>query len=324
MSASIDEEAYEWVKCFASGTASPDDLKALELWSAESPAHREAFERATRAWEGVDKAYQELAQEGFFHNRPPTRLTAPASRHIRRRVFVGGALAASAAGVAALMVNPPLGLWPSWTELMANYRTAVGEQRKLTLPGGVAVALNTRTSISLRSGEGNATGFDLIAGEAMIVTPQAESSPFIVVAATGRVVATEARFNVWRDDRSVCVTCLQGTVTVEHGTTTLALSRRQQVMYSSQEIGPAMTIDPEIVTSWLNGTVIFRNTPVIQVIEEVNRYRPGKLILTNVALGHQQINARFRIQDVGNVIAEIQQIFGAKVTRLPGGIVLIG
>ena len=86
------------------------------------------------------------------------------------------------------VVAPPFGLWPSWRELGADYRTAKGEQRRVVLPGTAVLDLNTRTSVALR-----AAGVELISGEAAISLAGA-SSPF-TVAAGGRVMARDAVSN---------------------------------------------------------------------------------------------------------------------------------
>ena len=61
-----------------------------------------------------------------------------------------------------------------------------------------------------------------------------------------------------------------------------------------------------------------------EAIAEINRYRPGRIILTNAALGARIFNARFRIENIDGVVGQIQQVFGASATSLPGGIVLLG
>lgn len=85
-----------------------------------------------------------------------------------------------------------------------------------------------------------------------------------------------------------------------------------------------MVADPAFVTAWQGGIVIFHSTPVAEVIAEVNRYRSGKIILTNDALGRERFSARFRIENIERVIGQIEQIFGARATALPGRIVLLG
>jgi len=223
-----------------------------------------------------------------------------------------------------MVIDPPMGLWPSWSELVADYRTKPGEQRRLTLADHVSVELNTRTSIALRANGGSGSDIELITGEAVISTTAKMAGLVTVMAGNGRIVAAAARFNVRYYDLSVCVTCLEGEVRVERLATVLPLSAAQQVVYSDRGIGSASAIDLAAVTAWQQGLVIFRSTPITDVIAEVNRYRPGRVILTNAALGRRQLNARFRIEDIDQVVGQIEQVFGARATTLPGGIVLLG
>src|SRR5262249_18298289 len=146
--------------------------------------------------------------------------------------------------------------------------------------------------------------------------------PVTVLAADGRAVAADARFNLrFGDPRSVCVTCLDGQVQVKRLGAILQLQAGQQVVYSDQGIGSVVAIDPAAITAWQQGLVIFRSTPLTEVVAEINRYRPGRVILTSAALGRQQLNARFRIEDIDRVVGQIEQVFGAHATTLPGGIV---
>jgi transmembrane sensor len=69
---------------------------------------------------------------------------------------------------------------------------------------------------------------------------------------------------------------------------------------------------------------VFEATPISEVIAEVNRYRPGRIILTNNGLGRRLFDARLRIENIGNVVRQIELTFGAHARELPGGIVLLG
>ena len=60
-----------------------------------------------------------------------------------------------------------------------------------------------------------------------------------------------------------------------------------------------------------------------KVVAEINRYRPGKIVLMDARLGERTVNARFRVQNVDEIMTLAQQVFGAKVTSLPGGLVIL-
>jgi transmembrane sensor len=318
----LEHEAYGWVVRFVDG-ASPHDLKALKEWSAQGPAHAEAFDRASKVWLALDPARRKALSENVLVFSPIAagRRAGPS---LGRRAFLGGAIAASAAGAAFLVARPPLELWPSLSELSADYRTETGEQRQIALAGSVSVELNTQTSIVLRSSAEGPEGFELIAGEALVSAPK---SSVTVVAANGRVVASQARFNVRYIDQSVCVTCLDGKVEIETSAKAAVLPAGRQLIYSPAglaELTEPVTIDPSTVTAWKDGFVVFDGTPVSEVIAEVNRYRNGKIILTNTALGRERFNARFRIENIDRVVDQIAQVFGVRVRSLPAGITLLG
>jgi transmembrane sensor len=63
--------------------------------------------------------------------------------------------------------------------------------------------------------------------------------------------------------------------------------------------------------------------PLVDVIEEVNRYRPGRIVVTNSELGRRVVNGTFRRDQLETFIAQVQRLFGAKVTTLPAGLLLL-
>lgn len=317
---SLDDEACEWVEHFARGRGRRADVAALKQWMARSTAHAEAFDRLSRTWTSLEPVGHKLEAKGLVSRRRlhQTRTATLAQSGIPRRAFIGGALAA---GAVVMVARPPLDLWPSWPELTADFRTSPGEQRQVTLADQVSIDLNTRSSLALRSAGVEA---QLIAGEAMISSPPHMNAPFTLRAADGRIVTTGARFNVRIDGQAVCVTCLAGDVQVEQRTSILSLPVGQQVRYSGRGISQPVTVDPTVVAAWQDGVVVFESTPIADVISEVNRYRPGKIVLTNRELGRRLFDARLRIENIGNVVRQIELAFGAHATALPGGIVLLG
>jgi transmembrane sensor len=320
----LEREAYGWVVRFISGEATADDIEALKEWSAQSPDHAVAFDQASKVWTATGSATRKLSAAIASSIRRNATVGRPSGPALGRRAVLGGVLATSAAGLVFAAAHPPLALWPSWFEFAADYRTGTGQQRQITLPGDVAIDMNTQTSIALRSAENGGGRIELIAGEAVISAPSTASNPFTVLAAGVRVIAAGARVNVRCDSGFVCVTCVTREVRVECGAAQLILPVGKQVIYSDHRLGQPVAVDLSRVTAWQDGIVIFDATPVTLVIEEINRYRAGRVILTSAALGRERFSARFRIEKIDGVVNQIAQVFGARVTTLPGGIVLLG
>jgi transmembrane sensor len=322
----IDREAQHWVTRFAGGDAVAEELATFRLWAARDPAHAQAFARACRLWEAVGPAAKMFAdadtRAAFVAAVPAVSRSSPRPQ-LARRAFIGGALAASAAAVGYVAIRPPLGLWPSVVELAADYRTAVGEQRVIALAGGPSIDLNTRTSIALRPVADGTESIELIAGEAA-VTARGAQRRVEVIAIGGRVSAADASFNIRCDGPLVQTTCVAGEIEVAYRAQSVRLGVGQQVSYSDTGIGAASAVDAAAVTAWRDGVLLFHATPLADAVAEINRYRTGRIILTNAALGQRLFNARFRIANIDGVVEQIQRIFDTSVTRLPGGIVLLG
>ncbi|QUS39898.1 DUF4974 domain-containing protein [Tardiphaga alba] len=309
----LAREAHRWVALLVSGEASTEDAEALRTWRRTSAAHERAFAHARRRWKDYGQAGQTLRESGQL---PPWTPPRPL---LSRRAVLSGAAAACAAGY--VVAKPPFDLWPSLTELAADYRTGTGEQRRVTLTGGLSVRLNTQTSLTVA--DNAAEELKLIAGEASFVMPADAQRPLAVMAGRGRSTATSGRFEVRHVGASVCVTCVEGEVRVEHTGKAAVLIGGKQVRYDARGLQPASVADLNVSTAWQDGMLVFRFTPLSDVVAEINRYRPGKVVLMSDDLGASPVNGRFRIQRIEDVLVWIEQAFNIKGRSLPGGIVLL-
>lgn len=309
----IEQEAHAWIRRMVSGEASTADATALRRWCGLSSAHAAAFSEASQFWEAFGASGQMLREQD--EARRPNR------RVMSRRVVIGSAMAATAAGV--MIVRPPLDLWPSFSEMRADYRTGPGEQRGISVADGVSIRLNTRTSLSVRPG-GDSGAVKLVSGEASFKTPDDLARPFSVLASGGTTSATNARFNIRVTESNICiVTCLTDRVEVAHRGRTVSLDPEQQVNYGDDGIGRVIGIDPSVVLAWQQGLLIFRMTPLVHVIQELNRYRPGRIVLLNAGLERSPVNGRFRIDRPDEALVQIERAFGVHRRSLPGGLVLL-
>lgn len=312
-------EALDWLARFSLREASREDLVDLRRWRDQSPAHAAALVRAGELWRGLKVPIADLVRDGTV-SVPTARFGRPLPS---RRLFVGLGAMSAAAAIATIVVRPPLHLWPSLAELAADYRTGTGEQQHLTLQDGVSIDLNTRTSIALRTID-QESGIELIAGETAISLSGSADRRFVIIAADGRMFASRGSFNIRREGSTVRFTCIDGEASIQCRGQFLQLGSNKQVTYDAHNLGVVDATDPAIVTAWREGVLVFRNTPLSMVIEEVNRYRPGRIILLDDALGTKLVTARFDIKRLDTVIGQISKVFNVRSQSLPGGIVLVG
>jgi transmembrane sensor len=312
----VEREARDWLQRLVSDKVSEADLAALDRWRAKSPEHRQALARASLLWDVLGVVAREANARDAAHQRARSFLVQP----IGRRAVLTGAAAAS---LAYLMVQPPLHLWPAASELMAAYRTGTGEQRKVAIASGITVEMDTQTSLAAPVGTDQHYALELISGQVAVSVQPDAARPVVITAADGQSRADRAEFDVKRAGTSVCVTCVEGDVQVSYRTTTVTLGPGQQVSYAGGSLGSAITADPAVVTAWQRGLLVFRDVPLAQVVDEVNRYRPGRIILVNPTLAERRVVAGFRLDRIDDAVSYLVNAFGARTRSLPGGVVLV-
>lgn len=314
----LQQDAQAWLRRLTSGEATDFDAQSFQRWRNANPRHHAAFEEAKNQWRLLKPAIGNLLnaneEVAEFHR---ATLRAPG---MSRRAFLGAA--ASTAAVAGVVLYSPLGLWPAVNEWGADFSTAVGEQREMALADQINVTLNTRTRVRQVVLNGVTAGMNLLSGETAIDL-QTVGQNFSVVAGLGNTILDKGRFEVKYLEQRACVTCLEGQARVEHPSGSRTLRARQQIFYDAKSIGAATSIDTADVSAWRRGELVFKTTPLPVVLEEINRYRPGRVILLRDSLQDATVSARFQIAELDTALLQIQHSFDLNASSLLGGVLLL-
>ncbi|WP_065875363.1 FecR family protein, partial [Pseudomonas sp. 52 E 6] len=201
--------------------------------------------------------------------------------------------------------------------MQADYITQKGEMRTVHLADGSKVELDSASAIRLDY-DGVQRRISLIQGAAIFdVAPMVggENRPFVVQSAGGQTRALGTRFVVGREgDSQAWVGMLQHSVEVslqatpKKGAADRVLKEGQAARYSPQEgIVPLDQFDVERATSWRRGVLIFDRQPLANVIEQLNRYRPGRIVLTDAQLGDREVSGVFRLDMLDTALATLTQ-----------------
>lgn len=308
----LHRQALDWLALTASGNATAADLAAMKKWRAVCPENEDAFRLATTMAQFV-RTQPLPTSEGLkapWFERPTTR----------RMALAGMGVAVAAYSV----VRPPMGVWPSLAELTSDYRTQTGEQKSVALARGVSLQLNTGTSIGVRHDRAN-PGIRLIEGEVAVSARLPQDGLFSLHAPTGSVVARDATFDVRIVDAGFRTICLDGAVTVQSGNRQVPLTAGQAVTCSTGASAPGKpySVDLTVATAWRRGQLVFYDAPLRDVVAEINRYRPGRIVVVGSRIGGRRINASFSIRQLDNTAQNLARFAGVSATTLPGGIVLL-
>jgi transmembrane sensor len=311
---SVQRQAIDWLVRMGTNSPSSRDQADLERWRTLSPDHEAAWQRASLF--GAELKALPYPAEILAGNV----VALPHRPRIdRRTALFGGSLAAIAASV-VLLVDPPMGLWPSLAELAADHRTGTGQRLAFVPAPGVNVELNTRTSLSVAKA-GRAVA--LIDGEAFL-TIAAQRTPFEVETAGASLRATKARFAVQSLDEGLSVICADGSVSCTHAGHVVEIHQGEKLVLSSTGTTVRSRPDLSVALAWRRGLLIFDGTPLNQAVHEINRYFPGRLILTDSAATSRPVSGIFHIDHINLAVVQIEQLTGVSATYLPGSLVLLG
>ncbi|WGD30703.1 FecR family protein [Ancylobacter sp. WKF20] len=298
----LSDEAIEWLVRLHSGRATEADRAAFIHWRQRGEAHEMAAREAEAIWHGLGIAGSAVRRRERQAGR--TRVT--------RRLVIGG-LGLGAAGL-ALERSGLIG-----ARLFADHVTGVGERRTLTLADGSTVLMNACTALGVDLGKSERR-LTLLEGQALFTVAPDAARPFIVAAAGGATRAVGTVFDVDLRPDDVVVTVLEGRVSVARDADAQAptlAGADQQVSYSATRLSPARPVDARMATAWRRGKLIVNQRPLAEVVAEIERYRPGTILIANPALGELEVTGVFDLAGADAILDTIEQTLPVRITRLP-------
>lgn len=302
-------EAAAWHARLGVTPVSPDTIAEFFDWR-QNPVHAEAYRRVSKAWTDtgrltVDSELQRVLDEAM-NRRTGTTSARP------HRTFIG--LAAVGAGVALAFAA-----W-SWMDARTRFATSIGEQRLVQLADGSSVRLDTDTRIKVRFEAGRRV-IELERGQALFDVAHDAGRPFLVLAGETQVTAVGTVFDVRRDDADVQVTLVSGVVEIadlEKGRGPSRMTAGQQTRVTSAG-SATRAIDVQAATSWADGRIVFRNTPLRIAVDEVNRYLTQKVELDADAKADVPVSGVFKVGDRDAFVSTAAAVLDLEVRPGTGG-----
>ncbi|QEE40986.1 DUF4880 domain-containing protein [Methylobacterium sp. WL2] len=318
----IAQDARAWVVRLTSGTATQDDAQALAAWRSD-PEQDAAFRAAAGLWKQAGHALAGPARA------PASRgdLLAMTRRRMLRRVAAGGIASASIAAGATLALR--------WPVLNAAYRTGTGEIRTVVLSGGIRIELDAETALDARLDD---EGHDMaLQAGSVAVTVPASGAALILGAGRGRLVTELGRpaefivrcrpsegLSGWVGALDADMSCLSGAVTVvpAAGAPTTRLMAGQEIRIGPDARGVHL-IDVAHVAAWRRGLLVFRDTPLSEVVDDLNRYRPGRIVLAGSAAAARRVTGIFHLARPEEALSSIRTALALSEVRLGDRLVIL-
>ncbi|MEC4748537.1 FecR family protein [Methylomicrobium sp. Wu6] len=308
-----EREAMEWQAQLSSDRLSEAQRLAFENWLTQSAENAAAWRAVNDFWNGLDGV--SLDDLGTDTAAPPQKIRPlrPKQHHWR----TGLALAASVLLLVGLID-------PEFDSYLADYRSATGQQRQVALEDGSTLLLNTASAVSVDYSPERRL-VTLHSGEAFFTVAANPGRPFIVQTEAGQVQALGTAFDVKREGETAFVTVFEHAVKVTNrsGAVKGRLVEGERLQFNGDRLEPAGRIDLQRAAAWHRRRMVFQDRPLAEVVAELDRYRPGKLLIISAAIEKLPITGVFGIADTDVALASIEQSLPVSVRKLPGGLVLL-
>ncbi|EHK64149.1 FecR domain-containing protein [Achromobacter arsenitoxydans] len=293
----IAGEAADWLVRLHSGRFSEADRLACERWRQRSAEHDRAWTRAQAV----------LAKLGGL---PPglgrATVDAAAPRRAALRVLAG------------LIVATPAG-WLAWRaaplQWTADYATRSGERRRIELPDGSLLVLNTASAVDLDY-DGSQRQVRLREGEILLRSAHAEPPdprPLVVHTAEGSAQALGTYFAVRQMRDSSRVAVIEGRVRVQPraALSGVVLDAGQSVDFSAAQT-QAPAASPHPPQAWLDGVLYADNQRLADFLQELARYRPG-LLRCDPQVADLRISGGFQADDTDAALLAVSRSLPVRV-----------
>lgn len=309
--------AADWVVRQAAGLSADED-RALAAWLAADPEHARVFAEMNRT--------DELLSGVKFAQPAPELPAAPAKSAISRRRFLGYAAGAAAAAVAGIIGLRRL--HPTDDGYLTAASTARGEFKRLPLPDGSVILLNTDSAVDVAFSAAERR-ITLHRGEAFFTVAPNPARPFLVQAGRLVVRAVGTAFNVRLQADALSVLVTEGKVRVlDHAPGSAAAPSVVEPLLAAGQLArvpldadraprpQAVTVEtvaPQAMASavaWQQGRLVFSDTSLGEVVAEFNRYHRRQIVIADASLAARKFGGAFSSHDIEPLLELLEQNFG--------------
>lgn len=300
------QQAADWYARLQAPDADADTRAAWHDWHAQSDRQRQAWHYVER----VAQRFAILRQEGDDARQTleSARRAARSRRQVLRSLSVlcGGALL----GWATWRATPLPGLLMTWR---ADYRSATGEIREITLADGTRLWLNGASALDVDYRNG-IRRLHLLDGEVLIETAR-DDRPFVVETAQGRLLALGTRFSVRIRDEHTQLNVFAGAVQVNprDGGQQRVVPAGQQLSFDQAHIGASGPASNQR-QDWRKGILLADDITLGELVGELQRHHRGHLGVAPDIAG-LRVMGTYPLNDSEQALAMLARVLPIRVHR---------
>ncbi|MFT0518246.1 FecR domain-containing protein [Pseudomonas faucium] len=291
-SAQVAEQAVHWLIESQGDDFDPAQQQALQRWLQADHEHQ-------RAWAHIQQVNQHLrgVASPVVHatlQAPPS----PARRRALKALLLLGV--ASATGLGLQSHNPLPGL-------MADYRSPLGQRRRMQLDDGSVLQLNTRSAADVRF-DGQQRRVRLREGE-LALDVLDDPRPLVLRTDQGALQLDSGRYNVREFEGFSLVSVFSGKASVA-GQALLAGQRARFTPRGWQAIAP---VDRNS-GAWVDGMLVASQMRLGDFLAELGRYRQGQLGCSE-SIADLRVSGSYPLDDSERILQMLEVALPVRVRR---------
>lgn len=293
------------------------EARSVQRWREAAPDNEQHYQSVRRVWD--------LTRPSAGPVLPPPALEAVvAEAEVRRRrekgrgqrravlrsPWTGYTLAAAA--VAALALFTATGdregeRGPSLTPVESA--SGVGDVMTMALSDGSVVRLARASSVEFPPDD--ASRRVLLEGRAFFAVAEGPT-PFVVRTRDGEVRVHGTRFEVQQDPGGLRVVVVEGAVTVESAGGSVELGAGDVAYVDGGRAPRVVATDAWSLLEWDGGLLVFQETPLAAVADEIRRHFGRRVTLADMSLSQRRITAWFDDESLDEVVAAVCLVAGVR------------
>ena len=316
----IHDQALDWFVRLSDPDAPEATWTKFQAWLEADPAHRQAYDLIEQVWVALD---EDTPQVDEAHASPLAATEAGSQprrdRSKRRETRLSGPWVMSLAAAAAAVLV--VGLWPEITGVgrVQTYSTD-DSARDLVLSDGSRLTMNRHSDLRVRIGKRNRE-ITLTSGEVAFDVMRDPGRPFVVLSGDHQIRVLGTAFNLLNHDDAFSVGVERGRVAVSGpgmpAEVALAVGERIDQVGAAP---PVVTrFDPRQTSTWRQGVLIYRDTGLESVADDLSRYL-DKLVSVTASAGALRFTGALRIGDEATMLRQLQEFVPITVTETGGGL----
>lgn len=283
----------------------PERFDDFDCWLHSDNEHFDAWAQVNRAWDALAEQPASTVQQW-------PQAPAPVSIRRTRLPWLAAACVSALAVCAALVFNP------AWR---ADYSTGTGQIREVLLRDGSRLTLAPQSAVNVTFSDG-LRQVTLVQGEVFFDVAHDAKKPFEVRSENDVIRVLGTAFDVARRNRGLSVEVRDGTVGVN---TRYRLSAGQRLWIDHQSGNASQSlVVPAEVAGWINGTQFFENASVAQVVEQLDRYQFGWIVIDDPALAQKRVTGLYDMRDTRRALQALVAPINGEVRQYSSLLTIIG